>query len=470
LSYAHIEFAAASHTKLGVVVSNGVIESSTASTSSSISSDATSAYNSNADDVTSVIVKPSGAVGSVMQVSFFQDSTVSSTSPSNGTLIGTYALTVAAAGVSNVVSAAKSGLAVDTTAGSATVDVADGYSVANGGTGYLDVTAKDAYGVALSGAHAVTVSATGGAYVGFSAFPSAASAVSATIPSNVYITQGTANVAANPTVTVTVDGVVIGTKAITIAGDLAKIVLTQNFTGGTSGSTAGASSVDALSYKAYDAAGNRVPLAAPSLKGTNASVVSGSVHTAETASVTGKISLTASTLAGSAVLYLTATNYAGSTITSNTVTENVGGDLYTYTAKLDKSVYHMGDIATLTIKTLDSKGMPANDVTTIGTSSLKPAISGSYMTAVSAPLYTDVTTNSVITYQFIVGNTPGTYAMAVDLPAVTSPTVGSDTPKTLGYTIANDGSVSNAEVLSAIVKLIGSINKQIAALQKALKK
>ncbi len=41
--------------------------------------------------------------------------------------------------------------------------------------------------------------------------------------------------------------------------------------------------------------------------------------------------------------------------------------------------------------------------------------------------------------------------------------------KTVSYKIAaTSGAVSNADVLKAIVSLIASINKQIAALQKAL--
>jgi hypothetical protein len=43
-----------------------------------------------------------------------------------------------------------------------------------------------------------------------------------------------------------------------------------------------------------------------------------------------------------------------------------------------------------------------------------------------------------------------------------------DSPKTVQYKVAGAAGVSNADVLKAIVSLIASINKQIAALQKAL--
>jgi len=51
--------------------------------------------------------------------------------------------------------------------------------------------------------------------------------------------------------------------------------------------------------------------------------------------------------------------------------------------------------------------------------------------------------------------------------------VGSTSPQfnkalTVAYTVGAGTAVSNADVLKAIVSLIASINKQIAALQKAL--
>jgi hypothetical protein len=55
--------------------------------------------------------------------------------------------------------------------------------------------------------------------------------------------------------------------------------------------------------------------------------------------------------------------------------------------------------------------------------------------------------------------------MIVDLPAY----VSTDSAKTVAYSVAS-GEVSNADILKAIVSLIATINKQIAALQKALLK
>ena len=319
-------------------------------------------------------------------------------------------------------------------------------------------------------AHAFQVSATGGALVGFNnnPYPTTSSAVYTTVPSGIYVNQPVANVGLSTVVTVTVDGTVVGSKSITFLGDLAKIVATPL---GIAQKGSAASVNVLVTYKAYDAAGNRLNLLSPSIKGTDAVINAGTVETGTTTSVTGVVGYNAATYGTNTTLYLSATNNAGATISSNVFSLSSAGDAYTYTAKLDKSVYHMGDIATLTISTKDSNGNAADDITPLGTNTYKPSIAGNYLTAVSAPLYTDLTSNGVITYQFIVGNTAGTYSMAVDLPLLTNPAANAtDTPKTIGYTIASDGSVSNADVLSAIVKLIASINKQIAALQKSLKK
>jgi len=469
LSNAQISIVTKSASKLAAVVTNGAFTQVDGTSAAVIAGDLSNVYDGTTAQAVGFVVRPTGAVGSVMTVSVFKGSSVSATSPTNGTLVGTFALTVAAAGSSNVVSAAKSSLVVDTSSAfSNTVDQAAGFSVVNGGTGYITVIAKDAYGVVLSGAHAVTVSATNGAKVGFAAYPSSSSAVTTSIPSGVYVNQAASNAAVSTDVTVMIDGTSIGTKTISFIGDIAKIAITVL---GIAQKGSDASVNKVVAYKAYDAAGNRVALASPSIKGTNAVVNSGSVQTAETTSVTGVVGYNCADYGTNAGLYLETTNSAGATVDSDKFSVSCAGDMYTYKASLNSSTYKQGDIATLTITGLDVKGNKSNDITAIGTTTYKPAISGSYMTAVNSPVYTDTTSNGVITYQFIVGNTAGSYSMAVDLPLLTNPAANAtDSSKTVGYSISGDGSVSNADVLAAIVKLIASINKQIAALQKSLKK
>ena len=470
-----IEATSASSNYLALVATGGTFASGATSAGT------TSSANSYSSDLSTIVsvgtaasiaasVSPSSGV-TQFQVAAYEGTGVAATTPTNGTLIGRWIFNVVAAGTGNAISVSKSVFAVDTSSSfAATVDQAAGFTVANGSSGYIAFVPKDAYGVTLTGsAHAFQVSATGGALVGFSTYPTTSSAVTTTVPTGIYVNQPVANVGLSTVVTVTVDGTVVGSKSITFLGDLAKIVATPL---GIAQKGSAAVVNELVTFKAYDAAGNRLNLAvSPSIKGTDAVINTGTVETNTTTSVTGVVGFNAATYGTNTTLYLSETNNAGATISSNVFSLSSAGDAYTYTAKLDKSVYHMGDIATLTISTKDSKGNAADDITPLGTNTYKPSIAGNYLTAVSAPLYTDLTSNGVITYQFIVGNTAGTYSMAVDLPLLTNPAANAtDTPKTIGYTIASDGSVSNADVLSAIVKLIASINKQIAALQKSLKK
>jgi hypothetical protein len=67
-----------------------------------------------------------------------------------------------------------------------------------------------------------------------------------------------------------------------------------------------------------------------------------------------------------------------------------------------------------------------------------------------------------------VGSIAGKYNAVVSFGTVNAE---SGTNQSVGYEIIATGAgVSNADVLKAIVSLIASINKQIAALQKALLK
>jgi len=92
------------------------------------------------------------------------------------------------------------------------------------------------------------------------------------------------------------------------------------------------------------------------------------------------------------------------------------------------------------------------------------------MTAVTAATNADTFTAGKKTYKFIVGSTEGSYNLVVDLPKINSTTYSQDAV-TVPYSIKlSSSAVSNADVLKAIVSLIASINKQIAALQKALLK
>jgi hypothetical protein len=96
------------------------------------------------------------------------------------------------------------------------------------------------------------------------------------------------------------------------------------------------------------------------------------------------------------------------------------------------------------------------------------SISGSNMTAVTAPTNSDTFTGGVKTYKFVVGSTEGSYNLVVDLDKWTTSTY-SQSAVVVPYAIkASTTTVSNADVLKSIVSLIASINKQIQALQKLI--
>jgi hypothetical protein len=175
--------------------------------------------------------------------------------------------------------------------------------------------------------------------------------------------------------------------------------------------------------------------------------------------------------AGSSNVRITYTNTStGTVIKSDPFAARCAGNPATYTASFDKASYVQGDIATLTVKFLDSKGNPANQ----GTISATKTITTPMMTGVSAT----TTANSFAkadgsrSYTFTVGTstglTAGKYTGVVDY--VDLITAGAD-KATPSYAVSTGGdTTTNADVLKSIVALIASINKQIQALQKLILK
>jgi hypothetical protein len=88
------------------------------------------------------------------------------------------------------------------------------------------------------------------------------------------------------------------------------------------------------------------------------------------------------------------------------------------------------------------------------------------MTAVTTPSTADTFSGGTLVYTYKVDNTAGNYVASVYLPSAATQL----TAAVQKVTVNAQGGVSNADVLKAIVSLIASINKQIAALQKALLK
>jgi len=166
------------------------------------------------------------------------------------------------------------------------------------------------------------------------------------------------------------------------------------------------------------------------------------------------------------------TSAATGKIITGTFDARCAGDAYTYTASFDKASYVQGEIATLTVKFVDSKGNPANSVTAIGTAT----ISAPQMTRVSDAWTANTRTKAdgTIAITYTVGPdtggavTGGTYNGIVD---VTGLTAVAATKQTVTYKVSSGAdTTTNADVLKSIVALIASINKQIQALQKLILK
>ena len=354
-------------------------------------------------------------------------------------------------------------------------------SVVNGACGYVAFDLMDAYGGDLSTGAVVATSSSTDATVTFNASAAAATSTATAVMADtatgdyVAVCQATANKPVTTTVSVSYNGTLIGTKSITILGQLASLKISTAVADGLAYAPRGSSSGTHFYVLAYDEAGKRVATSStPTVDsaGLNTIVtnvtVSGTVSSSSTSAPlgTGGYFTCASDKSGTATIRVKHVNSLGATIYSNTTTARCGGATpYKVTAALDKAVYLPGDIATLTVTATDVAGQPVADTATTGTNF---AVSGSNMTAVTAPSSADTFTWGTKTYKFVVGSTEGSYSMAVSIPAYAAYGV---TDQTVPYSIkSNSTAVSNADVLKAIVSLIASINKQIAALQKALLK
>jgi hypothetical protein len=321
---------------------------------------------------------------------------------------------------------------------------------------------------------------------------------------SVRVGQGTAGAPVTTTVTVAFNGATICTKTITIRGVPASMAITNvssvesnGLGAATAYWLADGTNRDAHMYITLkDSAGNTV------LPGTNANGVS-STGQGEFAIAAASLSLmvtgfvveqndqatsVSSSLAAwnaSAAKYTCAsgvngtqkvtvnhTSAASGKVISATFDARCAGDAYTYTASFDKASYVQGEIATLTVKFLDSKGNAANSVTPVGVAT----ITTPQLTKVTSDWDANTITKAdgSIARTYVVGPdsggavTAGSYNGIVD---VTGLTTVAATKQTVGYKVTTGGdTTTNADILKSIVALIASINKQIQALQKLILK
>jgi hypothetical protein len=402
-----------------------------------------------------------------------------------GTAVTTNYIQVVSACTTSTFDPSKSFVQLETANGTADSNVDEATKFANTETAYLDVVAKNAYNVALASGLWVAT-ATNGALLGIAdattpscGLTSSVFATALGTDLRIAICQPTSGVALSTTVTLTYNGVTIATRSLVITGDLARIEVTS-----VAKATEGDQNYKSFKTRTFDAAGNQIAWADASLTVTGVDPTNVSAADAGITIVddyqwaTNTVTCIAAAKGTSTlkVKGLTAAlTYVESAPFAVTCSDNV---VDTYTASLDKASYVPGDIATLTITAKDSNGNAVADpydtdssgatVDTFtyigGSSTAAPVATGSNMTAVVAPTAGDYTVGGVKTYKFIVGSNEGSYQMTVQMSGVAT-----DVAKTVAYKIAaSTTTVSNADVLKAIVSLIASINKQIAALQKAL--
>jgi hypothetical protein len=422
----------------------------------------------------------------------------------SGTLTGQITVTVVATSAGGSYSAANSLCNTALTHRVATgIDTTS--AITNTQTGYVVFDLDDVYDAALD-AGALVVSATNGALISLASNGSTAAAgtastvVSTRIPSDqvVQVTQGTANAPQSTTVTITFNGTTVCTKALNIRGEIAKLEIGNIGTGDLNSSntiTAGATTWMAGQIGATDRAGLFTVIARDSANNTVVTNAGGT-FSADSATLTTTVqaltvTTTATTVsstsdtfagygfgtwtcgatAGSSSVKLKWTNSgSGTVVTSDAFTARCADDPYTYTASWDKASYVAGEIATLTVQFLDSKGNKANNVGAPGT----VTISAPMMTAVSSTSSASnlaAKNDGTRTYTFTVGISGGSTTTGTYVSIIEYATLAAGTKQTPSYKISSGtDDVAFAEVLKSIVALIASINKQIQALQKLILK
>jgi hypothetical protein len=421
---------------------------------------------------------------------------IGTTTRTAGDLIGIWTLTVASASASGVYSAANSVVTqqpcIAKSSGSTSSNSFDTTSrCANGRVGVVYVNLADDYAASVTGG-TLAATVTGGlvnVVAVYSTVPgdnygatSAFDSVTATSRNYVLVTQPTENTAGSSTVTITYNGVVVGTKTINFAGDVTSIAVDPANSAtvignGVTSTSSGASYALNVLYVYKDAAGNVLSGLTPTLVDATGAMIGATLSTSSDTTITvpqtsslgyGLSTInhpggTASANFGAGSYKIQVLNSNGSAVKSNEVKVTVSSTTtQTFTASFDKASYIPGDFATLTIEAKDSRGllMPTGKT-----------LPGLVVSVTSGLTLTGATCDSSSTFKagikkctFAVGNTAGSYNWSV---ALTSQS-GQD-PVT-GSVKVTDGAVTNAEVLKSIVALIASINKQIQALQKLILK
>jgi hypothetical protein len=375
-------------------------------------------------------------------------------------------------------------------------DTTDAEVVTNTSTGYMRAQLNNEYGDDLSSKPIVASTNSANCWVaveasdttaGVGTAPAATTAVLTGTGADltVAVKQATAGTAVNCTVTLTWNGITVGTKTFKLQGAPATVSVSDVTVGEVGGRGYYRATVK-------DALGNLLPsisISASSTETNNAAAVT-VVSSAARTSTTGSSSdastgakygvtpaVTTANLTDSSAAAYTCTSKGGAaTITVRALQSGVtyvtsapfavycgGTTLDTWSMSFDKATYSPGEIATLTITGKDADGLLMHSLETLG--ALTQSFGG--MTFVTTPTSADLFNSAAgaKSYQLSVGTTEGAF---VGTMALTTATTDSKA-KTIQYTIkSSTATVTNADVLKSIVSLIASINKQIQALQKLI--
>jgi hypothetical protein len=472
-----------------ITVDNGTIVGTSGASAVNSSNTVAALSGSESTTTRAVSIKPNTGATSMTVRMFngttttYSSATAATISPASGTLAGQISVTIAAANVSGVMDVTKSGIYYDETGGGgqSSDDTAGTWATKSPAPQFANIRIKDAFGIDLaSQSGLLQASATNGALVAINAASTTSTGTASTafrtaaaIGDVTLVVSTAAFAPLTTTVTVTYNGVQVGTKSFTFTGPVAKVNLGAPLRiKELSGVATLGNGIKGGTISFEDAAGNVVyPTAGGTYYNSGSLLVSATsdrspvMVTLPTSSVTGYYDWNCGTSASTDKAIFNFVNINGTVVTSNTVTPSCAGNAVSYAASFDKASYTPGEVAVLSVTFKDSKGNLANDTYdwSSGSFGSTSVSTGGGLLAVASAA-TDTSAKGVATYRVLTGVTEGTYNAVVNVDALTA-----QSAVTATYTIkASSATVTNAEVLKSIVSLIASINKQIQALQKLI--
>ena len=415
----------------------------------------------------------------------------------NGNLFGQITVTVTSSTTgSGAVSPANSSCFVEASNGAAALTADSTVTAINGAQWYIKYDLKDAFLSSLSTGN-IVATATNSALISIGSGVQGAGTSSTVVAAGtgaagsaydtIRVDQPVAGAPLSTTVTISYNGTTVCTKSVSIRGAVDSMAFGSIGTNDLSGSDLNANwlGFGNNSYRGHftillkDSAGSIATPAAASEFAVDASTLNTTITGLTVGEIATSISSTSQhrftvgqytcgPTAGSSKVKLNYTNAATGKVTTGEVTLRCADDPVTYTVAMDKAVYLAGDIATMTIKFLDSKGNPSNSTDTVGPSSIIMPMMTLVSATGAATTLTDANGEIKLTYTVGLssGVTAGKYAGVVDFTNLTAVSAVKATPQ---YEIKTGGdTTTNADVLKSIVALIASINKQIQALQKLI--